>query len=102
MDLSSNQLSQDQFFAATSPENGECSTTRSELDIFLNIHAISFIIVTSRDVVTLMMGLDLSSTTVEEEKAPTSKSRNGGKCKNLVQIMMTENNVVTPWKMCKR
>ena len=59
-------------------------------------------IITSRDVVTLMMGLDLSNTTVEEEKAPTSKSRNRGKCRNLVQIIMKENNVVTPWKMCKR
>ena len=37
---------------------------------------IFLMMVTSRDVVTLMMGLDLSSTTVEEENAPTSKSKN--------------------------
>ena len=49
-----------------------------------NRYAVSTMIITSRDVVTLMMGLDLSRTTVEEEKAPTSKSKNGGKCRNLV------------------
>ena len=53
------------------PGNDDFSEESPGWDIFVLFSMMD----TSRDVVTLMMGLDLSSTTVEEENAPTSKSK---------------------------